>query len=246
MTGDETIVIPRIIHYCWFGSTPIPSNDKQYIHQWGKICPSFKFMKWSENNFNCNQHLFAKIAYQTKSWAAVSDYVRLYALLKYGGIYLDTDVKLLKSLVPLLKNKAFIGMETPKAITDGLIFGAKPHSKIVANLLKIYNHLGLQSNVKENLNDQVYIMTAYFISLGVKLVNKKQLIGGCKIYPTDYFCPIRIDNGLKKHLTKNTYSIHTYDNSWQSSTNNEREAIFERDFPSKIKYYLHIIKQLNL
>lgn len=208
--------IPKIIHYCWFGPNHISLQSKKFIRGWHLKNPSFKIIKWSENNFDVNRYLFTKKAYLDKNWAAISDYVRLIVLQKYGGIYLDTDVEDLKSLTPLLENNSFIGMENVGVIASGLIFGCKPNDYNVNKILKIYDDIGKNDDFDRYANDQVYISTMYFTKYGFKRKNKVQVLNNCTIYPTSYFCPQR--RGHKKiKIYPSTYTFHHYYGSWLSN-----------------------------
>lgn len=105
-------MIPRIIHYCWFGPNKIPEELLQYINSWNKFCPDYEIKLWNEQNFDINSHPFTQSAYNAKKYAYVSDYVRTYALNNYGGIYLDTDVELKNNLDIFLEHEAFTGFES--------------------------------------------------------------------------------------------------------------------------------------
>lgn len=205
--------IPKIIHYCWFGHNELPDKSKNYIKGWAKECPNYKIIKWSENNFKVNKYSFTRKAYHAHNWAAVSDYVRLVILYKYGGIYLDTDVEIIKSLDSLLKNDSFLGQEDYGVINSGLIYGARPHDINIKQILNIYNKIGNKKDYYKYLLDEVHITTTYFHKIGFKYNNKFQKINGCSIYPMDYFCPKQYESN-SIDITKNTYSIHHYFDSW--------------------------------
>lgn len=205
--------IPKIIHYCWFGHNKMPKFSLKYIKGWEKKCPNFKIIKWSENNFDINKYSFAKKAYEEHNWAALSDYVRLVVLNKFGGIYLDTDVEIIKPLTSLLYNKSFVGMEDYGVINSGLIYGAHPNDDNINNLIKIYNSIGHLTTANLYMNDQVHITTTYFHKLGFKYNNERQLINGCVIYPISYFCPMRYYS-TKVNITRHTYTFHHYFGTW--------------------------------
>lgn len=218
------MLIPKIIHYCWFGPNEMPATSKRYIKGWHMKNPDFKIIKWSKNNFDINKYLFTYRAYKNHDWAAVSDYVRLKALKKYGGIYLDTDVEDIKPLKTLLVNKSFIGMENVGVINSGLIFGCHPNNKYVISLLKYYNSISTSKNFVELANNQVYITTMYFTKLGYKRKNVLQHVKDFTIYPTDYFCPQR--RGYKSiYIDSNTLTFHHYDASWTNGSMTSRRRI---------------------
>ena len=105
-------MIPKIIHYCWFGGKPKPELAEKCIESWKKFCPDYEIVEWNEGNFNINSNLYVKQAYEAKKYAFVTDYVRLYALYTQGGIYMDTDVMVLKPLDEYLNHEAFSGFES--------------------------------------------------------------------------------------------------------------------------------------
>ena len=233
-------MIPKIIHYCWFGKHPLPEHNQRCLQSWQRLCSDFKIVRWSEANFDCDRYPFTKRAYRLRNWSAISDYVRLYALKKMGGVYLDTDVKMIRSIRPLLNQMAFIGMENPRAIASGLIFGTEPNDPNVNELLKIYNHLGKLDKFESLLNDQVYITTAHFRRAGFRFINQKQVVDNCLIYPTSYFCPEMLDDSKPK-LTTHTYTIHEYDGSWSSENERERQVTFNLELNSKLSFYLKLM-----
>ena len=104
-------MIPKIIHYCWFGGNPLSDDAKRYIASWKKYCPDYEIREWNESNFDINENDYCREAYEQKKWAFVTDYVRLKALYEYGGIYMDTDVEVVKPLDPLLSYDALSGYE---------------------------------------------------------------------------------------------------------------------------------------
>ena len=118
-------MIPKKIHYCWFGGNPLPELAIKCLESWKKYCPDYEIIEWNETNFNLDSCEYVREAYQAKKWAFVSDYARLKVVYDNGGIYLDTDVELIKSLDRLLKNKSFFGTETTGVVATGLGFGAE-------------------------------------------------------------------------------------------------------------------------
>ena len=133
-------MIPKVIHYCWFGGNPLPELAIRYIDSWRQRCPDYEIKKWDETNFDVYSCDFVKEAYESKKWAFVSDYARLWIVFNYGGVYLDTDVELVKSLDELLDNKCFLGAETTGQVNTGLGFGAEKNNVVVKLLLNEYNN----------------------------------------------------------------------------------------------------------
>ena len=210
-------MIPKIIHYCWFGGNKLNNLAEECIKSWKKFCPDYEFILWNEGNFDINSNIYVKEAYEKKKWAFVTDYVRLYALYNYGGIYMDTDVELLKSIDGFLNNKAFSGFENALEIPTA-IMGSEKGGEWVGYLLSYYGDkhfilpdgsLDLTTNVKiiTNMTRDKY---------GIELNNTFQCVENVfSIYPNDYFCPKDYSTG-QIIMTKNTVSIHHFNASWFS------------------------------
>jgi mannosyltransferase OCH1-like enzyme len=199
-------MIPKKIHYCWFGGAPIPENVRKCIDSWERMCPEFEIIEWNEKNYDIHKHSFLERAYQEKKWAFVSDYARLDILQEQGGIYLDTDVEVIKNLSPLCANKAFIGFEEDNVVADGLALGGIPHFEMFKEMMDEYN------NVADYIPSP-RMRTAVLLRHGLKLDGTRQTINGMEIYPVDYFCPLSLVTG-ENRMSDNTYSIHHYDSSW--------------------------------
>ena len=131
-------MIPKIIHYCWFGNQDYPENVKKYMDSWKKYLPEYKFMLWNEKNFDYKKTVFTKQAYENKKYAFVSDYVRLYALKNYGGIYLDTDVELISNLDDILNNDLVLGYEEEDSGVASCFIGSKKNHIFINKLMDYY------------------------------------------------------------------------------------------------------------
>lgn len=200
-------MIPKIIHYCWFGSKSEPKNFKQLKATWQKYCPDYKICRWDESNFDINQFHYTKYEYEANRLDLVSDFVRLYVVEKYGGIYLDVDVEVCKSLDNLLNLAIFFGLEDSDSINSGLVIGAESGNKHLINLMRVYQS---NSNEKRFLQKNcVEITTDYFRKLGFKYRDRTQVVDGCKIFSTDYFCPGGYLKLGRWHREK-AYTIHHY------------------------------------
>ena len=123
--------IPKILHYCWFGGAPKPKNIQNCIRSWKKYCPDYEIIEWNEQNFDVSQSLYPRQAYDARRWAFVADYARLKILYEQGGIYMDTDVELLRPLDDLLAYPAFFGFQHNNEVATGLGFGAEARSPVV-------------------------------------------------------------------------------------------------------------------
>ncbi|MEM1988372.1 MAG: capsular polysaccharide synthesis protein [Candidatus Woesearchaeota archaeon] len=203
--------IPRIIHYCWFGKGEMPELYKKCIDSWKKHLKGYKFVCWNEDNFDVNSHHFTKEAYAAKKYAFVSDYVRLWALYNYGGIYIDADVEVLRPLDEFLRFRAFTGCENEGSIPTG-IMGAEPHHPWIELLLKYYDYINFDKEKICNLVNVLIItdLTIFFYDWKPK-GGYQILRDDIHIFPYYYFCPIFLG---KLKIRKKTYSIHHFGSSW--------------------------------
>lgn len=220
-------MIPKVIHYCWFGKNELPKNVAKCIESWRKYCPDYQIIQWNESNYDIQKNKFMYDAYTHKKWAFVSDYARLDIIYNNGGIYLDTDVEILKSIDDLLSNKSFTGLEAYDSVNTGLCIGAESKLGIIKNIRDLYDKESFIINGKINEKTCVEITTNYLKKLGFVEKNQNQIIADLSIYATEYFCPIE-PGSRKNKTTNNTYSIHWYDATWKE----------ESDFMKKINFYL--------
>lgn len=206
-------MIPKKIHYCWFGKSEMPSREKRCVASWKKFMPDFELVLWNENNFDVNSTIFTRQAYGFKKFAFVSDYVRLYALLHEGGIYLDTDVEIVKPFHDFIKYNAFGSFETPNVIQTGVL-GSVPNSELINKLFELYkNKKFVQEDGTLNQTPNTKILTDLLLEEGLLLNNQRQSLPSFELFPTDYFCPI---NQATQEIivTENTYCIHYLSGSW--------------------------------
>lgn len=208
--------IPKVIHYCWFGRNPLPAAAEKCIMSWRNKCPEYRIIKWTEDNFDLSScPVYVQQAYKAKKWAFVTDYARLKIVHDNGGIYLDTDVELLKTLSPLLQNSAFFGFEDEAYIATGLGFGAVKGAPILKELMKDYEKIKfIKDNGEYDLMSCPLRNLHVFQEYGLVQNNKLQTLkGGILVLPTEYLCPLDTKTGLL-HKTKNSYSIHHYSATW--------------------------------
>lgn len=209
-------MIPKVIHYCWFGKNPKNKVIKKCINSWKKYCPEYEIIEWNEDNFDINLNNYVKEAYQEKKWAFVTDYVRLWIIYNYGGIYLDTDVELIKNIDQLLEDETFFCFENEEYIATGLGFGSKPKSKIVKKLLDDYKDIHFLKENGDFDNTPCPIRNTECIKDIInKIKNKTTIskINNIAFYPKEYFCPLDYQTG-KLEITNNTIGIHWYQASW--------------------------------
>ncbi len=224
-------MIPKTIHYCWFGKNPYSKLMNHCIKTWKEHLTDYEFIEWNEDNFDINSNKYVSEAYSAKKWAFVSDYVRLWAIYNYGGVYLDTDVEVLKSLNDLLDNKAFTGFENSLSMVTGIIASEK-HNQIIETLLKDYDERTfILQNGEFDLTTNTKTITNQLKEIGFLSDNTLQVKDNFTLYPKDYFCP---KDGLSGfcNITKNTYVIHHFNGSWLSKE--EQETIKKSRLKSKI------------
>ena len=208
--------VPRVIHYCWFGKGKMPNLAEKCIESWKKYCPEYKIVCHNEDNFNIEENRYAKEAYEAKKWAFVSDYVRLKVLYDEGGIYLDTDVELIKPLDELIKENGYMGFDDHGLVSTGLGFACEKGNKLVGAFLKDYDDIPfILPDGTCDLTPCPKRNTALLKKLGMDLKNKSQVFMGIHMLPEDYLCPVKYYTG-KKVITENTYSIHHFCSSWTS------------------------------
>lgn len=223
-------MIPKKIHYCWFGRGEKPKLAKKCIASWKKYCPDYEIIEWNEDNFDVNINSYTRMCYSKKKYAFLSDYVRLWVVYHNGGIYFDTDVELVKNPDFLLKNQAFFGFESgvnqvsnPKnaETNTGLAYGSVASGLALETMLKEYDPLldGMHGVVMcPSLN------TSALVKLGLIPDGTYQEFDWGTVYPKEYFNPYESTTGrLKK--TKNTVSIHWYMGSCLTTTQKIRSII---------------------
>lgn len=213
-------MIPHILHYIWFGSNPLTPLAEQCLASWKEHMPNWTIMRWDESNFDiAAAPLYVRQAYEARKFAFVSDYVRLWALEQYGGVYVDTDVKVLRSYEPLLNDTAFIGLEESKAHFPGTcVMGCEPHCEWVRDMLALYDGIEFVKpdgslDLTTNVERMGVLMKPEFTD--GQYWRKNQYIDkwGLRIYTHDYFSPITSTRVMRR--TKNTYSIHYFAESWR-------------------------------
>lgn len=204
-------MIPKIIHYCWFGGKDMPDLAKKCIETWNTNCKNYKIMKWDETTFDVESVAYVKEAYENKKFAFVTDYVRLWAIYNYGGVYMDTDVEVCKPIDNFLNEHAFSGFESYTDIPTGIMAGEKG-SDIFKELLDYYNdkHF-IKENGEFDLTTNVTIFTEIFEKRGLKRNNTKQTISGFTFFPKKVFCPDDKDRLYRKEYI---YTIHHFAGSW--------------------------------
>ena len=213
-------MIPKIIHYCWFGRNPLPKSAQKCIASWRKYLPDYEIKEWNEDNFDVNIIPYTKEAYEAKKYAFVSDYARFWVLYKYGGLYFDTDVEVIKPLDDIIARGAFMGLEKgayrdgKPLVAPGLGLGVEANHPFYKSMLSIYNEMAfLNADGSQKEGTVVTITSDVLYEEGMLPSEEIQQVFGIWIYPADYFCPLDSTTGILS-VSENTVSIHHYDASW--------------------------------
>lgn len=206
----DTPRIPKKIHYCWFGGSEIPENNRIWMESWKRYCPDYEIIEWNERNYDVTKNQYMYEAYKAKKWGFVSDYARLDIIYNYGGIYLDTDVEIIRNLDELLYQDAFAGVESSRQINTGLGFGSVPHFHIIKDLLESYDDMTFDLNnmvACPTLNEEVF-KKYNFVKNG-----NYQRLDGMTIYPEKVLSGKNAFTRIVE-ITEHTFAIHHYDGSW--------------------------------
>lgn len=205
-------MIPKIIHYCWFGRAPLPDKTKKCIESWRKHCPDYTILEWNEDNFDIHQNGYTEMCCKEKKYAFLADYARLQIIENEGGFYFDVDVELVRSLDPLCSEHAFFAFETDRMIATGLGFGAEKHHPLVHFMLEQYAPL---LDGKHGVIGCPQLNTQALLKCGLKPNGKRQTVQGAAVFPKAYFNPYEDATG-RLYITDCTYTVHWYAKSWMN------------------------------
>ncbi len=224
-------MIPKIIHYCWFGRNPLPPLAEKCIASWKKFLPDYEIREWNDDNFDVNMIPYTEEAYRQGKYAFVSDYARFWVMYKYGGLYFDTDVEVIRPMDDIISHGNFMGFETdpdgdntpgryaPRycfAVALGLGFGMEKAHPFMQRMMEYYKGLEFKGAVMEPwFKTIVAYTTEVLMEEGLKNVKGIQQVGDITVYPHEYFAPIDVVTG-RLHVTQNTYTIHRYMGSWDN------------------------------
>lgn len=233
-------MIPKIIHYCWFGGNPLPPLAQECIASWRKYLPEYEIKEWNEYNFDVNIIPYTAEAYKAKKYAFVSDYARFWIMYRYGGIYFDTDVEVIRPMDEIISAGNFMGFEldpdgkntpgryAPRYCFDvalGLGFGIERHHPFIKKMLNLYDTLNFDGGVLDPWCKTIVAHTTEaLMEEGLKPIKGIQKVGNITIYPSEYFAPINVITE-RLHITEKTYTIHRYMGSWTMNDNHLKGRI---------------------
>ena len=242
-------MIPKIIHYCWFGRNPLPPLAEKCIASWKKYLPDYEIKEWNEDNFDVNIIPYTAEAYAQKKYAFVSDYARFWILYKYGGLYFDTDVEVIRPLDDIIARGPFMGCETDatkgatQSVAPGLGLGVNPGlgRNLIKQMLDYYEgkHFTFTSGVGQET--VVHIATRILFENGMQNVQGIQQVDGFWIYPKEYFCPIDVTT-MRIHPTPNSRTIHHYAGTW---IDGKRATLMKLKYmlPESVQHWLSQLKR---
>lgn len=233
-------MIPKIIHYCWFGRNPKPQSAEKCIKSWMKYCPDYKLVEWNEDNYDLEAApLYVRQAYEAKKWAFVTDYVRLQVVYEHGGIYMDTDVELIKPLDPLLCHSAYFGFEDDAYIATGLGFGSEKGMYILKEMMDDYQDIPfiLSDGTYDTLTCPNRNTNAFLKHHMVQNGSRQILEGDILILPSICLSPIDFDTKRRRY-SRETISIHWFDASWQT----EEERVLCEEFAQRERRKQTVLK----
>ena len=216
-------MIPKLIHYCWFGGKPLPKSAKKCIASWKKFMPNYEVKEWNESNFVIGMMPYTREAYNDGKYAFVSDVARFWVLYHDGGVYFDTDVEVIRSIDDIVQRGAMMGWERPDAncvchVAPGLGLvapkGLPFYQEMLDGFAKISYHL---PDGSRNPYSMIPMINDLLLQKGLLMDGSMQKISDVTIYPPDYFCPMDSLTG-EITLTENTHTIHRYTMSWMNKS----------------------------
>lgn len=208
-------MIPKKIHYCWYGNNKKSKIILKCIDSWKKYFPDYEIIEWNESNTNLHENVYIEEAYKLKKWAFVSDYVRMKVLYEYGGIYFDTDVEVLKRFPEEVLNlKSFSGFESfSLKVSPGLVYACEPRDSIVKMMVDSYNSDNFKNESIDDIKTINIRITDLLKENGLVLEDKKQEVLGLTVFPSSVFCAY--DGKRRKiDIKDDTLSVHHYAASW--------------------------------
>lgn len=241
-------MIPKIIHYCWFGRGEKSDKVVRCINTWHKIMPEYEIIEWNEDNFNVGKCLFSSQAYELKKYAFVSDYARLAVLEEYGGIYFDVDMEAIKTLDECLDKKCFLGYEGENGGIATCVIGAEPHDSTIQMIKAHYESMPfvLENGENNEKPNTVVIEELLRNRNGINFDWKEKQIGNIYFYDWHVFHPLSLVTG-KLSINETTLAIHRHTLLWVSNKTKIIRFIRMKIFIPLFgeKFYVKIKKRLR-
>lgn len=232
-------LIPKKIHYMWLGKKELPVSLQKCIDSWKRYCPDYEIIRWDEDNYDVEKHEYMRDAYRAGAYGFVPDYARLDILYHHGGIYMDTDVEVIRSLDPLLYQEAFCGVEKWQVLNFGGCSGAVKGNRMVGEFLEERKGIGFfHPDGSQNRTTCGFYDTNVAIRQGYRLDGTTQNVRGMNIYASDYFQPYDYMSG-HNDITEHTYSVHWFNGGWLDeklkSANEEAAHRFDRIYRTALE-----------
>lgn len=222
----SNIQIPKTIHYCWFGGKMIPEQYRKWMESWKRLCPDYEIVEWNESNYDVHKSKYISQAYEQKKWAFVSDYARIDIINEYGGVYLDTDVELIKNIDELLKNNAFCGFESNRYVAYGLGFGSKKNNLILDEIKHYYDTVGfILDDGRLNQVTCPVVQTEIMKKHGLECNGEFQIVDGMTVYPSRILCGMSPHSFRIERNPVYTYAIHHFEGSWVDDKHSKETLI---------------------
>lgn len=230
-------MIPKRIHYCWFGNNPKPKLIQKCIASWRQMLPDWEISEWNETNYDVTKNEYIAEAYRQKKWAFVVDYARFDILNQYGGVFFDTDVELLKPIPEsFLSYQAFTGFESDRTVNPGLIYASEADQTVLRSIMNTYEHKQFGEKINGRIENIVDIVTGVLDKKGLKKDNSFQVIEGIAVFPKEYFCCFNHEIQAFE-INEETVSVHHYAASWS--------PWYRKTYFRTIKYAARILGKEN-
>lgn len=232
--------IPKVIHYMWLGKKSMPDHLIKCVDSWKRFCPDYEIIQWDEENYDINKHFYMKEAYECKAYGFVPDYARLDILYQHGGIYMDTDVELIRPLDDLLYEDAFCGVEKWQVLNFGGCSGAVRGNDMIRQFLVNREQIHfLNQDGSQNRITCGYYDTRVAIENGYRINGTVQKLKNMNIYTSDYFHPYDYMSG-RTEITKNTFSVHRFQGGWLTEAMKKENDAARREFDA---LYMNALKE---
>lgn len=224
-------MIPKIIHYCWFGGKEKPEDVMGCIRSWKQYLPDYKVVEWNEGNFNIDgSNQYVKDAYRCKKWAFVSDYARLHALYEHGGLYFDTDVEVFKNFDPLLEAPCFFGFESKDYVATA-VMGCEKNNTLIRSFMQLYHKRSFwKEDGTIDMTTNVVELTNLLKEKGLKGSGKLQVLDDkTVIFPQKYFASNSLKNVFERY-DKDIYAYHHCLSSWYDNARGKGKVVLLKHY----------------